>query len=141
MNGKLDGTDSSIVEVLRTNPRITNKDIAGRLDIAESTVAQRIRGKAERSVMRVIAQKHVFSDDYLHVVFLFVDTAGRTVQRVGADISKVDGVFGVSQCIGTPDLYVSARARSMEDAHRIAGQVAAVGGVATMNWDWRSCVG
>ena len=132
MNGKLDGTDSSIVEVLRTNPRITNKDIAGRLDIAESTVAQRIWGMAERNVMRVIAQKHVFSDGYSHVVFLFVDTAGRTVQRVGADISKVDGVFGVSQCIGTPDLYVSARARSMEDAHRVAEQVAVIGGVATL---------
>ena len=50
MNGKLDGTDLSIVEVLRTNPRITNKDIAERLDIAESTVAQRIRGMAERDV-------------------------------------------------------------------------------------------
>ena len=132
MNEKLDDTDLNIVEALRTNPRITNKDIARRLDIAESTVAQRIRGMAERNVMRVIAQKHVFSDGYAHVVFLFVDTAGRTVQRVGADISEVDGVYGVSQCIGNPDVFVAARARSMQDAHRIAGQVAAIGGVATL---------
>ncbi|MXW52179.1 MAG: AsnC family transcriptional regulator, partial [Gammaproteobacteria bacterium] len=44
VNMTLDDTDSNIVGVLRTNPRITNKDIAERLDIAESTVAQRIRG-------------------------------------------------------------------------------------------------
>ena len=132
MIAKLDGTDSSIVEVLRTNPRITNKDIARRLDIAESTVAQRIRGMAERDVMRVIAQKHVFSDGYAHVVFLFVDTAGRTVQRVGADISMIDGVYGVSQGIGNPDVFAVARARSMKDAHRIAGQAASIAGVATL---------
>ena len=132
MNMTLDDTDSNIVGVLRTNPRITNKDIAERLDIAESTVAQRIRGMAERNVMRVVAQKHVFSDGYAHVVFLFVNTAGRTVQRVGADISRIDGVFGVSQGIGNPDLFVAARAMSMDDAQRISAQTAHIEGVATV---------
>ena len=127
----LDDTDTNIVGVLRTNPRITNKDIAERLDIAESTVAQRIRGMAERNVMRVVAQKHVFSDGYAHVLFLFVNTAGRTVQRVGADISRIGGVFGISQGIGNPNLFVAARAQSMEDAQRIAEQVAHIEGVAT----------
>ncbi|MCY4214487.1 MAG: Lrp/AsnC family transcriptional regulator [Gammaproteobacteria bacterium] len=128
----LDGTDANIVGVLRTNPRITNKDIAARLDIAESTVAQRIRGMAERNVMRVVAQKHVFSDGYAHVVFLFVNTAGRTVQRVGADVSRIDGVFGVSQGIGNPDLFIAARATSMDDAQRISEQIAHIGSVATV---------
>lgn len=132
MNGQLDSTDFDIIEVLRTNPRITNKDTAMRLDLAESTVAQRIRGMAERSLMRVVAQKHVFSDGYRNVVFLFVDTAGRTVQQVGMDIAKVDGVFGVSQGIGNPDVFVSVRSRSLEDAHRTAGQVARIKGVATL---------
>ena len=132
MSMSFDGTDTNIVGVLRTNPRITNKDIAEHLDIAESTVAQRIRGMAERNVMRVVAQKHVFSDGFAHVVFLFVNTAGRTVQHVGADISEIDGVFGVSQGIGNPDLFVSARATSMDDAQRISAQAAHIGGVATV---------
>lgn len=132
MNGQLDDTDCNIVAVLRTNPRITNKNIALRLDMAESTVAQRIRGMAERDLMRVVAQKHVFSDGYRNVVFLFVDTAGRTVQQVGADIAEVDGVFGISQGIGNPDVFVSARSRSVEDLQRVAEQVARIQGVATL---------
>ena len=129
---KLDRTDSSIIEVLRSNPRITNKEIAGRLDIAESTVAQRIRGMAERHVMRVVAQQHVFSDGYTNVVFFFVTTSGRTVQSVGADIAELDGVFGVSQGIGSPDIFACARARSTDDAHRLAGAVGRIGGVGTV---------
>ncbi len=127
-----DRTDANIVDVLRTNPRITNKDIAERLSIAESTVAQRIRGMGERHVMQVVAQKHVFSDGYTNVVFFFVATSGRTVQRVGADIAKLDGVFGVSQGIGNPDVFAAARAKSIEDAHRLAGEVGRIGGVATV---------
>ena len=132
LNMAFDQTDANIVSVLQTNPRVTNKDIAARLDIAESTVAQRIRGMAERNVMRVVAQQHVFSGGYAHVVFLFVNTAGRTVQRVGADISRIDGVFGVSQGIGNPDLYISARATSLEDAQRISAQIAHIGSVANV---------
>jgi len=132
VNRTLDETDLNIVEVLRTNPRITNKEVAKRLVIAESTVAQRIRSMAERNVMRVIAQKHVFSDGYRHIVFLFVNTARQTVQRVGADISKIEGVFAVSQGIGSPDVFVSTRVRSMEDAQRIALQVAGIDGVETL---------
>lgn len=128
----IDRTDANIVDVLRPNPRITNKDIAERLNIAESTVAQRIRGMAERHVMQVVAQKHVFSDGYTNVVFLFVATSGRTVQRVGADIAKLDGVFGVSQGVGNPDVFVTARAKSIEDAHRLAGEIGRIGGVATV---------
>ncbi len=132
VNVTLDRTDSNIVEVLQPNPRITNKAIAKRLDIAESTVAQRIRSMAERHVMRVVAQKHMFSDGYTNVVFFFVATSGRTVQRVGADIAKLDGVFGVSQGIGTPDIFATTRVRSMEDAQRLAGEIGRIGGVATV---------
>lgn len=54
-----DEIDDEIIAFLRTNPRVTNKDIAARLEIAESTVAQRIRSMADKGIMKVIAQKHV----------------------------------------------------------------------------------
>ena len=41
-------------------------------------------------------------------------------------------MFGVSQGIGNPDLFVAARATSMDDAQRISAQTAHIEGVATV---------
>ena len=127
-----DETDNNIIAALRPNPRITNREIAIQLDIAESTVALRIRGMADRGVMRVIAQKHVFSDDYNVMCFLFINTSRRTVQKVSADIAKCRDVSSVAQILGNPDIFVAMRATSLQSAHELANRIGDTSGVDTV---------
>ena len=127
-----DRTDLNIIDVLRTNPRITNKEIAATLDLAETTVAQRIRAMAEHDVMRVIAQKHVFADGFTSFHFIFINTTGKPARAVGEDITQFDNVLSVSLGIGNPELFVSTRARSTEDAHLLATAIGNLDGVETM---------
>ena len=127
-----DSTDLEIISVLRANPRTTNKDIAKRLDLAETTVAQRIRSMADREVMRVIAQQHVFSNGFTIMCFLFVNTSSRTIQKVSSDIAKVSEVIAVSQGMGIPDLFVNIRAKSLEHVHHIANTIGAIQGIKTV---------
>ena len=127
-----DETDDKIIATLRTNPRITNKEIANQLDIAESTVAQRIRSMADNGVMKVIAQKHVFSDDYTMMCFLLINTSQRTVQEVCADIAEHRDVSSVAQVLGNPDIFVTLRAKSILDAHELASRIGEIGGVDTI---------
>ena len=127
-----DETDDKIIATLRTNPRITNKEIADQLDIAESTVAQRIRSMADNGVMKVIAQKHVFSGDYTTMCFLLINTSQRTVQEVCADIAEYRDVSSVAQVLGNPDIFVTLRAKSILDAHELAGRIGEINGVDTV---------
>ena len=132
MKKAADLTDLNIIETLRPNPRMTNKEIAEQLQLAETTVAQRIKAMAEQDIMRVVAQKHVFSDGFNAMHFLFANTTDRTVQDVSAEIAELDDVLSVSQGIGNPDIIINARSRSMEEAHHLANQVGAIEGVATV---------
>ena len=133
-----DKTDLQIVQELRASPRITNKRIARQLDIAESTVAQRIRGMAERGIMKVVAQKHLFSDGYEFLCFLFVNTSGRKVQAICKDIANEKEVHSVSQGLGNPDVIAMLRAKSIKSAHDLVDRIGQIKGVDTV--DFCTCI-
>jgi len=133
-----DKTDLQIIQELRASPRITNKRIARQLDIAESTVAQRIRGMAERGIMKVVAQKHLFSDDYQLLCFLFVNSSRRTVQAICNDIANEKQVYSVSQGVGNPDVFVILRAKSIASAHALVDRIGQIKGVDTV--DFCTCI-
>ncbi len=129
MQKKPNATDLGIIEILRTNPRITNKEIAVRLDLSETTVAQRLKSMADNGIMRVVAQRHIFSEGFSTLCFLFVDTSGRTVQSVSKEIAAYEEVLSISQGIGNPDIFASVRAKSLEQAHRLACEIGRIRGV------------
>ena len=133
-----DKTDLQIIQELRASPRITNKRIARQLDIAESTVAQRIRGMAERGIMKVVAQKHLFSDDYQFLCFLFVNSSRRKVQAICNDIANEKQVYSVSQGVGNPDVFVILRAKSIASAHALVDRIGQIKGVDTV--DFCTCI-
>jgi DNA-binding Lrp family transcriptional regulator len=114
-----DETDLSIIEALREDGRTPNKAIAKHLDIAESTVAGRIRGLIDRRVMRVTLQRDIYSLGYQFQGFLDVYVAERSVDAVAADASGIDGVLAVAVYMGSPDLVVSFGARDREDLVRV----------------------
>ena len=129
MRKKPNTTDLGIIEILRTNPRITNKEIAVRLELSETTVAQRLKGMADNGIMRVVAQRHIFSEGFQTLFFLFVDTSGRTVQSVSEEIAEYEEVLSISQGIGNPDIFVSLRARNLDHAHEFTRQIGRLRGV------------
>ena len=132
MEVSADPTDLKIIETLRSNPRKTNKEIANELAVAETTVSQRIKSMAERNVMRVVAQKHVFSDSIEHLHMFFANTSGRTVQEVCAEIAMIKGVYSVAQGIGNPDIFVTARTSDLADAFQISKDIGSLEGVTTV---------
>lgn len=125
----IDSTDRAIVECLRSNPRATNREVAEELGVAELTVANRLLRMAEKSQMRVVAQKHLFADGYTTICMYFVTTSASTVQRISRAIAEIVNVFSVSQGMGNPDIVVMARTASNAEVHGLAKQIGAVRGV------------
>ena len=133
-----DEIDLQVIQELRASPRITNKRIARHLDIAETTVAQRIRGMAERGIMKVVVQKHLFSDDYEFLCFLFVNTSKRKVQAICKDIANEKEIYSVAQGVGNPDVFALLRAKSITSAHDLVDRIGQIKGVDTV--DFCTCV-
>lgn len=133
MDGDLpDSTDTEIIAALREDPRITNKDVANQIGLAETTVAQRIKLMASRGVMRVIAQQHVFSNGFEVMGFLFAETAGRKVQIIAQEIASFDDVISVAQGIGNPDIFAHVRSDSLENIHRLSEKIGNIRGVESL---------
>lgn len=126
-----DAKDQQIINLLRVNPRTTNKEIANQLDLAESTVGQRVRLMGERNIMRVVAQKHLFSDGYESFCYLLANTSRRSVQEICEEIAQFKDIASVSQGVGNPDVFTAMRAKSLARAHELAAAIGEIKGVDT----------
>ncbi len=128
-----DATNLKIIELLRADPQVTNKAIALRIDVSETTVAHRIRAMSEDRVMRVVAQRDIFSDRYSLLCFVYIDTSGRSIQKIAQDIAKFEEVTSVSHGIGSPELFVNVRAADRKHLDFLIGeQIGGVKGVARL---------
>ncbi len=125
-----DETDLQIIDTLRLDGRTSNKSIAKRLGISETTVASRIRAMTERNVMRVTLQRDIHSLGYQFQGFLDLYVFGRSVDDVCAEIAAIDGVLVVALYLGSPDIVVTFGARDRADLARIVnGEIAHVPGI------------
>ena len=84
---------------------------------------------ADSNIMRVVAQRHIFSEGFQILCFLFIDTSGRTVQSVSKEIAEYEEVLSISQGIGNPDIFVSFRARNLDQAHALSRRIGLFKGV------------
>ncbi|KCZ92142.1 AsnC family transcriptional regulator [Hyphomonas johnsonii MHS-2] len=105
-----DDIDHGIIKALQNDPQVTNKAIASLVGVSESTVAQRIRDMSDNNIMRVVAQRDVYSDGYTLMCLSDVDTVGDAA-GIAARIALLDEAISVSRCIEAPQILVNVRAR------------------------------
>lgn len=128
----MDQTAKSIVECLQQNPRATNREVAGTLGLTEPTVANRINQMLEKSEIRVVAQKHMFSDGYRFMYILCINTSASPIQKIEKSIAKFDGVLALMQGVGNPDLVLTARARTTREINDLTKEIACLRGVSSI---------
>ena len=128
---KLDQLDRQILDVLRAEPRITNKSLAGMLSTNEVTIATRIRAMEQAGVMRVVAQLDFRALDYNLLAIVDVSVIGRKIADVAADLAQIEGVGSVSIMLGDPPIIVQVQARDLAHLRDlILDEISAVVGVA-----------
>lgn len=115
---KIDDIDLQIIELLKATPRATNKSLAESINVAESTIAQRIRSLSQNGVVRVVAQREIFSDGYDLMSFAEIEVHG-DVDEVAAQLSAHPAAISVSRCLGTPQLLATLRGRGRQDLDKV----------------------
>jgi len=125
-----DAADLEIIEALRGDPQMTNKAIAARTGISETAVANRIRAMSDEHVMRVVAQRDIYSDGHSLMCFTYIDTSGRSAASIAAEIARIEEATSVSQGIGSPELFVNLRAIDQAHLnHLLHGRIGGMRGV------------
>lgn len=100
----LDSLDANIIEILRTNGRATNQEIAERLSVTAATVSARLQKMEDARVMRVVAVTDFAAHGYNVIIALGVKVQGRSIPDVGRDLAELPEVLSVNVMNGDHDL-------------------------------------
>jgi len=100
----LDTLDSNIIEILKTDGRATNQDIAQQLSVTAATVSARLQKMEDARAMRVVAVTDFAALGYNVIIALGVKVRGRGVREVGRDLAEFPEVLSVNIMNGEMDL-------------------------------------
>ena len=111
----LDDVDSGILEILRSNGRATNQEIAERLSLSAATVSARLRRLEESKTMRVVAVADFAAHGYNILIAVGVRVQGRDAADVARDLAKLPEVFSVHLVNGPQDLELLVGLHNFEE--------------------------
>jgi Lrp/AsnC family transcriptional regulator for asnA, asnC and gidA len=112
---ELDQLDSGIIEILRTDGRATNQEIAERLSVSAATISSRLRRLEESNSIRVVAVADFAAHGYHMLIAVGIKVFGRDAAAVARDLAKLPEVFSVQLMHGPFDLELLVGLREFEE--------------------------
>jgi Lrp/AsnC family transcriptional regulator for asnA, asnC and gidA len=129
----LDEIDSAIIDLLRSDGRATNQDIAQRLSITAATVSARLRRLEESKSMRVVAVADFAAHDYKILIAIGVRVMGRSPADVACDLANLPEVFSVNLMCGPVDIELLVTLSEFDEINVfLADHVARIPGVSEL---------
>jgi Lrp/AsnC family transcriptional regulator for asnA, asnC and gidA len=129
----LDTIDSAIIDILRSDGRATNQDIARRLSITAATVSARLRRLEESKSMRVVAVADFAAHDYKILIAIGVRVMDRNPADVARDLAKLPEVFSINLMCGPVDIELLVTLREFDEINVfLADHVAQIPGVSEL---------
>jgi len=117
----IDNVDRSILNILQSNGRVSNAEIARQVKMAPSAVLERIRKLEERGIVEGYTPKvNARSVGKGLLAFIFVRTAERLWQPMtGDELAKVPEVQEVHHIAGEDCFLVKVRTKDTEALGRL----------------------
>jgi Lrp/AsnC family transcriptional regulator, leucine-responsive regulatory protein len=95
-----DALDWKIVDLLKDNGRITNQEIADRLDVPRASVGTRIQRMTEAGALRIVAAADFSAYDYSVLIALAIRVRGRAPEAVALELAELPAIFAVHLVTG-----------------------------------------
>ena len=131
MPPSLDALDASIVDILRTDGRATNQDIANQLSVTAATVSARLQKMEDARAIRVVAVTDFAALGYNVIIALGVKVRDRKVPDVGRDLAAFPEVLSVNIMTGANDLELLVALHDFSEIQQfLYDHIARVDGVA-----------
>jgi len=124
-----DALDWKIVDLLKENGRITNQEIADRLDVPRASVGTRIQRMTEAGALRIVAAADFSAYDYSVLIALAIQVRGRDPEAVARDLAALPAIFAVHLVTGAHQIealiavhdFAELSEAAMESINGIAG--------------------
>ncbi|MBH1998759.1 MAG: Lrp/AsnC family transcriptional regulator [Sphingomonadaceae bacterium] len=130
----LDALDNSIIDILRTNGRTTNQDIAKQLSITAATVSARLQKMEDARAMRVVAVTDFAALGYNVIIAVGVKVQARSVQAVGHDLAKFPEVLSVNIMNGRHDIELLVALHDFSEVQQfLYDHIGSIAGVAQID--------
>lgn len=111
----IDNTDQEIMSILQKNSRVTNTEIARRLDISEGTVRNRIKKLVDNRIIRNIAVVNPETLGYQVHVIVGIQVEYQKMTEVTRQLKEKQAVHFLGIAAGRYDLMVIAFFRNSEE--------------------------
>lgn len=122
--------DAGIIDILRSNGRATNLEIAEKLNVTATTVSSRLQRLEESGSMRVVAVSDFAAHGYKLIIAVGVRVQGRNAEDVAEDLAKLPEVFSVHLTVGAYDIEVLVTLREFDEINVfLTDHVAAIPGI------------
>lgn len=126
----LDDLDHQIINLLRTDARRTNTDLAKQLGVSEGTIRNRIRRLINDGYMLVVAMTRLHKLGYVVDTLIQVNTETGKQMAVAQALSRLPAVRYVAVTTGAYDIAVGAVFRSNDELLKfLTEEVASIPGV------------
>lgn len=116
----IDATDRSIIEALASDGRATNRSIAERLALPETTLSARVRRMADRGILRVTAISDWDAAGYSWATVICIKVEGRAPKAVADDIGELDEIIAVALVHGSYDIVAHALLSDRDALHDLS---------------------
>lgn len=111
----IDSVDSRIIDLLRTDGRMSNRDLAAAVGVNEATIRARLRRLDESNTIRVVAIRDLRAMGFDHIVAVGVQVKGRLAEDVARDLAKLSQVLTANVTIGANDIELQVVAKDLKD--------------------------
>lgn len=132
----IDKLGYSIIELLHSDARMSNKEIADRIGVSEATVGARIRDLEGRNILRVIMQRDLRALGYDLLVLVDIHVCQRAPEEVADDLARIEEAATVAVMVSNPDIILQLNVRDRK--HLLAtldNKVAPIQGISHWSTD------
>lgn len=107
-NIELDATDQQLLAILREQPRISNRQIADKLDVAEGTIRNRIRRLQQHHVVAFTAIRRLDGKTLPTAAYIGIHVDGNRVAGVCDALTALPQITFVATMLGRYDILACA---------------------------------
>nr|WP_222529161.1 Lrp/AsnC family transcriptional regulator [Azospirillum sp. 412522] len=126
--------DEAIIDILRSNGRATNQEIADRLSITAGTVSARLNRLEESKAMKVVAVADFAAHGYNMLIATGVKVLGRPVAEVARELAALPEVFSLHLMNGNYDIEMLVILHEFQEINTfLLDHVAKIPGISEIN--------
>lgn len=129
-----DAVDRQIVEILKADGRITNREIGRQLGITRANVGTRVARMTEAGALRIVAATDFAAYGYDVLLAIGVEVHGRPTEAVAHDLAMLPEVFAVHLVTGARELEILVAAQDFtEISHRLIDAIGDIPGIRSLD--------